>query len=260
MAGEPGAARRLPTDGPRSGRGEAGPANIASDPAGLRATSVGHRTGALGQAVAPDTQICRGWAGPGPTCRREHDGGWPKPCPYAIAAAGDRCHDRPWRAWRSTGSGGHRHGVGLCQYSAAGRSGNTAAGGFLLGDEGSGPGLAVRFLARALRAHGRVRADDAAAEAGAGRHGGPAGLSAFAFTARPVDFAALAPRACWHRPGGGGDPCRAGARSPAMLDTLQAGTRSACGVPWGLGAALCPPPGQTRWPMLPPLAPRWTGR
>jgi glucosamine kinase len=97
--------------------------------------------------------------------------------------------------------------------------------GFLLGDEGSGASLGRALLSRALRAHDGVVPMTPLLNTALQRLGGPEGIVAFAFTARPTDFAALAPEIT-----SSNDPAAdvivsaAMADVAALLETLQAGT------------------------------------
>lgn len=66
--------------------------------------------------------------------------------------------------------------------------------GLVLGDEGSGAWLGRSLLARALRAVDGIETMTPLLQAIVDEQGGPAGVVRFAQGARPADFAALAPR------------------------------------------------------------------
>ena len=110
--------------------------------------------------------------------------------------------------------------------------------GLVLGDEGSGAAIGRAVLARALRAHdGRHPLTQLLTNLLAD-HGGPGGIVAFAQTARPADFATLAPAVL-----ASDDPAAlavmdtATADVASSIDLLQAGRRLPVVFSGGLGPA-----------------------
>jgi glucosamine kinase len=81
--------------------------------------------------------------------------------------------------------------------------------GLVLGDEGSGAWLGRALLREVLRAAEGFRAPTPLLQAVLAEHGGVEGVIAFSLAARPVEFAALAPRIV-------------GADDPAARDLLAA--------------------------------------
>ncbi len=131
--------------------------------------------------------------------------------------------------------------------------------GFLLGDEGSGASLGRALLSRALRAHDGVVPMTPLLTQVLDDIGGTGRIVAFAFTARPADFAAFAPQVTDST-----DPAALAIRAEAegevarMLDTLQAGT----GLPVVFLGGLGPHYArrfQSRWPILPALGTGFDG-
>lgn len=180
------------------GHAQGGPANIATDESGARAALIGVARAAFADAVGtraePELRIARaglGLAGanaagvavrlaaalPFATARIETD---------AIAAALGALgrHDGILAAI-GTGSvfvrqqSGHLHQFG--------------GWGPVLGDEGSGQHLGRKALSRALLAHERRTPMTPFLATLLARHGGAEGVIAFSLSARPADFAALAP-------------------------------------------------------------------
>ncbi len=124
--------------------------------------------------------------------------------------------------------------------------------GFLLGDEGSGAVLGRRLLETALRAHDGHRALTPLLEAVLAEHGGPAGVVGFALTARPPDFAALAPR-LWvsDDPAAQAILSTATAEVASFIDLLQQGGPVPVTFTGGLGPAYAARL-KGRWTIVPP--------
>lgn len=125
--------------------------------------------------------------------------------------------------------------------------------GLLLGDEGSGASLGRALLSRALRAHDGVLPMTPLLADILREMGGPGGIVAFAFQARPADFATLAPRITEST-----DPAAEAVLSEAEADvarTLQA-LRLGTDLPLVFLGGLGPYYArrfQDRWPILPAL-------
>jgi glucosamine kinase len=179
------------------GTGEAGPANLTSDPVGTRQNILIATHAALEMAVgvdAAETELPRliaglGLAGantavdvaldlPFARCRIETD---------AVTAV----RGALW------GGDGIVAAVGTGSVFASQRDGvirQVGGWGLVLGDEGSGATIGRAILARALRAVDGFVPMTPLLTALIAEHRDPAGIVAFARTARPADFAALAPR------------------------------------------------------------------
>lgn len=236
------------------GRGEAGAANIASEPDGAADNIRLAIERALGQAGGTGTQIRRavlGLAGanlPGAPERLAETLPYPqvKIVTDAITAARGALGDRD----------GILAAIGTGSVFAVQRGGTIrqyGGYGFLLGDEGSGASLGRALLSRALRAHDGVVPMTPLLAQVLDDIGGTGRIVAFAFTARPADFAAFAPQVTDST-----DPAALAIRAEAegevarMLDTLQAGT----GLPVVFLGGLGPHYArrfQSRWPILPAL-------
>lgn len=236
------------------GRGEAGAANIASEPEAA-AGNIRHAVEkALDQAKATATHISRavlGLAGANlPGAPERLAGTLPYPKVRIVtdaitAARGALGQSDGIVAAIGTGSVfAVQRGQEIRQFGGYG---------FLLGDEGSGASLGRALLSRALRAHDGVVPMTPLLNTALQRLGGPEGLVAFAFTARPADFAALAPEITTST-----DPAAdvivsaAMADVAALLETLQAGT----GLPIVFLGGLGPHYArrfQGRWAMRPAL-------
>jgi glucosamine kinase len=236
------------------GRGEAGAANIASEPDGAADNIRLAIERALGQAGGTGTQIRRavlGLAGanlPGAPERLAETLPYPQVdiVTDAITAARGALGDRD----------GILAAIGTGSVFAVQRGGTIrqyGGYGFLLGDEGSGASLGRALLSRALRAHDGVVPMTPLLAQVLDDIGGTGRIVAFAFTARPADFAAFAPQVTDST-----DPAALAIRAEAegevarMLDTLQAGT----GLPVVFLGGLGPHYArrfQSRWPILPAL-------
>ena len=236
------------------GRGEAGAANIASEPDGAAGNIRLAIERALGQAGGTGTQIRRavlGLAGanlPGAPERLAETLPYPqvKVVTDAITAARGALGDQD----------GILAAIGTGSVFAVQRGGTIrqyGGYGFLLGDEGSGASLGRALLSRALRAHDGVVPMTPLLTQVLDDIGGPGQIVAFAFTARPADFAAYAPQVTDST-----DPAAQAIRAEAegevarMLDTLQAGT----GLPVVFLGGLGPHYArrfQKPWPIIPAL-------
>lgn len=179
------------------GEGQAGPANLTSDPAGTRANILAATRAALGRAVGADAvelELPRLVAGLG-LAGANTAGGLRLDLPFArMRLETDAVTAVKGALW---GGDGIVAAIGTGSVFASQRNGTIRqAGGWglVLGDEGSGAWLGRALLARALRAvDGFVPLTPLLAEVIAD-HGDPAGIVAFARDARPADLAALAPR------------------------------------------------------------------
>lgn len=236
------------------GRGEAGAANIASEPDGAADNIRLAIERALGQAGGTGTQIRRavlGLAGanlPGAPERLAETLPYPqvKVVTDAITAARGALGDQD----------GILAAIGTGSVFAVQRGGTIrqyGGYGFLLGDEGSGASLGRALLSRALRAHDGVVPMTPLLTQVLDDIGGPGQIVAFAFTARPADFAAYAPQVTDST-----DPAAQAIRAEAegevarMLDALQAGT----GLPVVFLGGLGPHYArrfQKPWPIIPAL-------
>lgn len=232
------------------GRGEAGAANIASDPDGARQNiqiAVGM---ALAKANATQTDIRHavlGLAGanlPGAPERLAASLPYPRVqivTDAITATRGALGEDDGILAAIGTGSVfAVQRGQEIHQYGGYG---------FILGDEGSGASLGRALLARALRAHDGVLPMSPLLSTILTEMNGPGGIVAFAFAAQPADFAALAPRIT-----ASDDPAAIAILTAtetevaATLNVLQAGT----GLPVVFLGGLGPHYArrfQSRWPI-----------
>jgi glucosamine kinase len=89
--------------------------------------------------------------------------------------------------------------------------------GLSLGDEGSGAWIGRAALSRALRAHEGFDPISPILSHLLAEHGGPEGIISFSLTARPADFAALAPRIM-----ASDDPAALAIMAQAKADIAQA--------------------------------------
>lgn len=233
---------------------EAGPANIVTDPEGARANLMAAATAAMaGHAAPAETAAVLGLAGAN------------IPAAAARLAAGlpfARARIETDLATAATGALGGEDGllalIGTGSAFARAQGGRiTPLGGWglVLGDEASGAWIGRALCARALHAtDGRVP-HSPLLRALLEDHGGPHGLVGFAATARPADFAALAPRVLQ-----GDDPAAAATRAAALaeiraaLAALQTDPPLPVVFAGGLGPALAdaaPPGWLAPWPMRP---------
>jgi glucosamine kinase len=175
------------------GRGSAGPANIASDPAGAAANILSAAEAAVaaaGGGVVVAAGLGLAGANAAGAAERLHEAlPWPRVAVVtdAITAikgalgAGDGVV-----AALGTGS--------VFAVQRAGRIRQIGGRGLVLGDEASGAWIGRAVLARTLRAVDGFTALTPLLEALLDEMGGPDGAVAFSLRARPADFAALAPR------------------------------------------------------------------
>lgn len=209
--------------GPILGFGSGGPSNIASDPdraahhvltaardalaAAGDPCPIGAVTAVLGLAGAnaPGTADRLRAALPFP-CRIESDA-----LTAAVGALGD--------------ADGVVAAIGTGSVFAVQRAGSVrqiGGWGLALGDEGGGAWIGRALLARTLRAQDGLHDMTPLLRATLAGHGGAAGIVAFSLTARPADFAALAPQVT-----GSDDPAartimtQASADVAACIDALQ---------------------------------------
>jgi glucosamine kinase len=182
------------------GRGQAGPANISSDITGARANIMAAAQAALAEAVGPDRvtvsydglSVGMGLAGanaagitgqlldglPFRRVRVETD---------AVAAVKGALQDRDGIvAALGTGSVFARQDGGTIR--------QIGGWGLILGDEGSGAWLGRAALSAVLRADEGFDPMTPLAQVLLDELGGAQGVVRFSLTARPADYAALAPR------------------------------------------------------------------
>lgn len=182
------------------GEGRAGPANIASDPEGARLNILAATREALAAAVgtaSARTEEPRLAAGLGLAGAN------------AAGAAGRLKLALPFARTRvetdaiAAVKGALRQGDGIVAAlgtgsvfarQRAGQIRQIGGWGLALGDEGSGAWLGRRVLARALRAVDGFEPMTPFLQALIDERGGPEGVVGFSLTARPADFAVLAPR------------------------------------------------------------------
>ncbi|MCZ8334107.1 MAG: ATPase [Rhodobacteraceae bacterium] len=175
------------------GRGEAGPANIASDPEGAAANILAAAESAVAAAGGGEVRAAGlGLAGAN------------------AAGAAERLRDAlPWRRIAVVTDGitavkgalGPEDGVvaalGTGSVFAVQRAGvirQIGGRGLVLGDEASGAWIGRTVLAASLRAVDGFTPMTPLLAALVEEMGGPDGVVAFSLRARPADFAALAPR------------------------------------------------------------------
>ncbi len=175
------------------GRGEAGPANIASDPEGAAANILAAAGSAVAAAGGGEVRAAGlGLAGAN------------------AAGAAERLRDAlPWRRIAVVTDGitavkgalGPEDGVvaalGTGSVFAVQRAGvirQIGGRGLVLGDEASGAWIGRTVLAASLRAVDGFTEMTPLLAALVEEMGGPDGVVAFSLRARPADFAALAPR------------------------------------------------------------------
>lgn len=211
-------------DGVVLGTATGGPANIASDPEGAAANLLAAARGALAAAGAAEGDVVRaafGLAGanaPGAAARLA----------ARLPFAGVRIVTDAVTAAKGAlaGEDGIVAAMGTGSVFAVQRGGEVrqyGGRGFLLGDEGSGAVLGRTLLSRALRAQDGFVPMTPLMAGVLEEHGGAEGVIGFGLTARPAEFAALAPRVA-----AGGDPAAeaimaaAAAEVGAMIDSLQA--------------------------------------
>lgn len=175
------------------GEGRAGPANIASDPEAALANLLAAARAALpAGADLADLRAVLGLAGANVAACVD----WLRPrLPFARA--------RIETDVRTALAGALRDGDGIVAAIGTGavyasQRGGAVTGlggwGLVLGDEGSGAWIGRSVLAETLKAVDGLCPMTPLARALLDEHGGGDGIVAFAQTARPADFAVLAPR------------------------------------------------------------------
>jgi glucosamine kinase len=179
------------------GSGQAGPANIASDPEGARANILAATQAALAAANLAETEIAGLQAGlglAGANASRTVDR-----LTSALPFARARIVTDAVTAVK--GALGAEDGVvaalGTGSVFAAQRGGvvrQIGGWGLVLGDEASGAWIGRALCSAALRAVDGFRAMTPLLAELAEENGGPHGLVSFSLAARPADFATLAPR------------------------------------------------------------------
>lgn len=234
------------------GRGEAGGANIASDPDGAAANIRRAASSALHKAGASNPDIHRAVLGLAGANRPGAPERLAKALPYAgllivtdaiTAARGALGEADGILAAIGTGS--------VFAVQRAGQIRQFGGYGLTLGDEGSGAWLGRALLARSLRAHDGILPMTALLAETLDRMGGPEALVDFAFRAAPADFAALAPAIT-----ASADPAALAVLAAAeaevlqTLDALQAGNDCPVTFLGGLGPHYATR-FQGRWPIRP---------
>lgn len=199
------------------GQGQAGPANINSDFDGALGNILAATRAALGTGGADMTRLhaVLGLAGanmPNAAARLT------AALPFASTQVKSDALIAVAGALRATDGVVAAVGTGsVFAVQRAGRIRQIGGWGFALGDEGSGAWLGRALLARALRATDGFVPVTAVLRATLDAHGGPAGVVSFAQTARPADFAALAPTIT-----ASGDPAAQAIMAQATADVADA--------------------------------------
>jgi glucosamine kinase len=182
------------------GQGQAGPANLMSDPDGTRANLLVAARAALAEACGADAveaELPRLIAGLG--LAGVNTAGTDALAKLDLPFARTRLETDAMAAVKGAlwGGDGIVAAIGTGSVFASQRNGvirQIGGWGLVLGDEGSGASLGRALLARALRAvDGFVPMTPLLTQVIAD-HGDSTGIVDFAHTARPVNFAALAPR------------------------------------------------------------------
>lgn len=182
------------------GRGQSGPANIASDPDTARqnilAATDQALTAAVGAASAP-VELSRLQAGLGLAGANAAGAVGRLRLALPFAAATIETDAVTTAMGALGGQDGVVAAIGTGSVFAAIRGGQfrqIGGWGFVLGDEGSAAVLGRSILSYALRAHdGHAELTPLLTKL-LQDHGGPTGVVTFAQSARPSDFAALAPQ------------------------------------------------------------------
>jgi glucosamine kinase len=189
-------------DGRVLGTGTAGPANIASDPAGAADNILAASHAALRAATGSDDGIARAVAGLG--LAGANAAGAAARLAAALPFARTRIETDAVAA--ALGALGPDDGPATDGIVAAlgtgsvyalrqdGRLTQYGGWGLVLGDTGSGAWIGRAILARALAAREGAAPATALTDALLAEHDGPEGIIAWAQAARPADFATLAPR------------------------------------------------------------------
>jgi len=238
------------------GRGAAGPANIASDPEGAFGNILAATRAALEEAGLPDAEVPHLLAGLG--LAGANASGMIEKLRSALPFASVRIETDAVAAVK--GALGAEDGIvaalgtgSVFGLQRAGHVRQIGGWGLVLGDEGSGAWIGRALLSRALRAlDGFVPVTPLLAEV-LEEHGGAEAVVTFSLRARPVDFAALAPRVVTSRdPAAGAILERAVADVAEAVDLLQAGGSLPVVLLGGLGPVYAERLAR-RWPIRPPL-------
>lgn len=184
-------------DGRVLGAGTGGPANIASDLEGAQANILAAVTAALRAAGLPDGEKATLRAGLG--LAGANASGTVDRLEHALPFARTRIVTDAVTAVKGAlqGNDGVVAALGTGSVFAVQRNGavrQIGGWGLVLGDEASGAWMGRVLCSAALRAVDGFDAVTPLLGAVLEEHGGPLGLVSFSLKARPVDFAALAPR------------------------------------------------------------------
>jgi glucosamine kinase len=179
------------------GEGRAGPANIASDVMGARDSILLAARQAMAAATGSDAALSGVAAGMG--LAGANAAGAVSTLRQALPFARLRIETDAIAAVK--GALGGRDGIvaaigtgSVFASQIGGQIRQIGGWGLVLGDDGSGARLGRSLLAAALGAHDGFRAMTPLLRAVLDEHGGSDGIIALSITARPADFAALAPR------------------------------------------------------------------
>ena len=236
------------------GMGTAGPANIASDPDGAARNILTAAWAAMSAAARPGVEFASLHAGMG--LAGANASGTVERLRAALPFASARIETDAVAAVK--GALGDEDGivgaVGTGSVFAVQRGGavrQIGGWGLILGDEGSGAWIGRALCSAALRAEDGFRPMTSLLHDLLAEFGGPLGLVAFSLAAKPVDFAALAPRAV-----GSDDPVAKEVLARAMsdvgeaVDLLQAGGSLPVVFVGGLGPTYAERLTE-RWPIQP---------
>jgi glucosamine kinase len=234
------------------GRGAAGPANIASDPEGARRNILAAAEVALAEAGIPSDRLPTLHAGLG--LAGANAGGAVERLLEGLPFAAARIETDAVAAVK--GALGPKDGVvaalGTGSVFGVQRGGvvrQIGGWGLVLGDEGSGAWIGRALCAATVRAVDGFHPMTPLLAAVIEERGGTLGLTAFSLVAKPVDFAALAPRVV-----GSSEPAaqaileRAASDVAAAVDLLQAGSALPVVFLGGLGPTFAARMGG-RWPL-----------
>ncbi|TNC51232.1 ATPase [Rubellimicrobium rubrum] len=184
-------------DGPVLGRGEAGPANIASDPDGalvniLAATRSAMASAGLDESLTKEVHAALGLAGSNARGFRDR---LMRRLPFARAHVVSDAVASTLGALEQEDGVVAALGTGtVFAIQLAGKVRQIGGWGLVLGDEGSGAWIGRAILSAAMAAHDGFRPSTPLLESLVTEHGGADGLVSWSLSARPADFAALAPR------------------------------------------------------------------